>query len=161
MNWAQKIALALALAWASGGGALAQEGEFVGQPLPELKVSYLESAPDLAGKPLIVEFWATWCPPCRASIPHLNELHEKYRERGLQIVGITNEDKPTVKAFLKKLPINYHVAFDKGGELGKRLKVRGIPHAFLVNAEGKIVWHGHPMALREAEIEKVLPKPTP
>ncbi len=142
----------------SGLAVVAQEGEFVGQQLPELKVSYLNAAPDLAGKPLIVEFWATWCPPCRTSIPHLNELYGKYQDRGLQIVGITNEDEPTVKTFLKQLPIKYHVAFDKDGKMGKHFKIRGIPHAFLVNAEGKIVWQGHPMALRESEIEKVLPK---
>jgi len=158
MKWVKGLAVAAAAVWAVGGVARAQEGEFVGQQLPELKVSYLEKAPDLAGKPLILEFWATWCPPCRASIPHLNEIYSKYQDRGLQIVGVTNEDKPTVKAFLKQTPIKYHIAFDKGGELGKFFKVRGIPHAFLVNAEGKIVWQGHPMTLREAEIEKVLKK---
>lgn len=137
--------------------ACAQEGEFVGRQLPELKVKYLGEAPTLAGKPAIIEFWATWCPPCRASIPHLNELYAKYRDRGLVIVGITNEDRPTVEKFLKGLPIKYAVAFDEGGKMGEYFRVRGIPHAFLVNADGKIVWQGHPMALREAEIEKVLP----
>lgn len=147
---------AAVLAWGPASG-FAQEGEFVGQQLPELKVKYLGEAPVLAGRPAIVEFWATWCPPCRASIPHLNELYAKYRDRGLVIIGITNEDRPTVEKFLKGLPIKYAVAFDEGGKMGQHFRIRGIPHAFLVNADGKIVWQGHPMALREAEIEKVLP----
>ncbi len=130
--------------------------EFVGQSLPELKLKYLDQEPQIAGKPVLLEFWATWCPPCRKSIPHLNEVHAKYKEKGLVIIGATNEDRPVVEKFLKDLPIHYHVAFDKNGALSKHFKVRGIPHAFLANAKGVIVWQGHPMSLREADIEKAL-----
>lgn len=144
-----------------GGAALvaaASAQEFVGQSLPELKLTYLDAAPDIAGKPVLLEFWATWCPPCRKSIPHLNEVHGQFKDRGLVIIGATNESRAVVKKFLKDLPIHYHVAFDDGGRLAKHFKVRGIPHAFLANAEGVIVWQGHPMALREADIEKALGK---
>lgn len=140
-----------------GIAVAAEQGEFVGQQLPELKLRYLENAPELQGKAVLLEFWATWCPPCRKSIPHLNELHEKYGTRGLVIIGVTNESRGEVKKFLKEQPIHYHVAFDDG-TLARHFKVRGIPHAFLADATGRIVWHGHPMALRPEMIEKVLPR---
>src|SRR4051812_3558427 len=99
----------------------------VGSPLPALKVNFLGKDPALAGKPLIVEFWATWCPPCRESIPHLNELYKKYQPKGLEAVGITNEDVATVKAFTKDVPIDYHVGLDSSGKYSSNFGITGIP----------------------------------
>ena len=73
------------------------EKSLVGQSLPKLSVQWLGKKPDTEGKPMIVEFWATWCPPCRESIPHLNEIYAKYKEKGLQVVGITDEDRAECK----------------------------------------------------------------
>lgn len=112
--------------------------------------------PVLTGKPLIVEFWATWCPPCRTSIPHLNELYKKHREKGLEIIGVTKEDEATVSSFVKNIPIDYHVAFDSGGKFGKPFGIKGIPHAMILDKEGKVVWEGHPMSLPESQLEAVL-----
>ena len=119
-------------------------------------LKFKEKAPSFAGKPLIVEFWATWCPPCRASIPHLNEVYKKYQSKGLEIIGVTNEERLTVSKFLKDVPINYHVAFDSNGKFSKPFGIKGIPHAMILNKEGKVVWEGHPMSLPESELETVL-----
>lgn len=128
----------------------------VGQPLPSLTgLNYFKDRPDLKGKPAIVEFWATWCPPCRESIPHLNEIYKKYESKGLQVLGITDEPGQTIRGFVKNIPIDYPVATARSG-LSEKFGVTGIPHAFLVNKEGKIVWQGHPMSLKASEIEKVL-----
>jgi len=132
------------------------ESQNVGQNLPELKLEYLANEASVVGKPAIVEFWATWCPPCRQSIPHLNGVYAKYKDRGLVIVGITNEDRATVEDFMKKLPMHYTVARDASGGLAKKFGVRGIPHAMVVDKTGKIVWEGHPMDLDSAGIEKIL-----
>lgn len=128
----------------------------VGQPLPALTgLDYFKNRPDLKGKPAIVEFWATWCPPCRKSIPHLNEIYKKYESKGLQVLGITDEPNQTIRAFVKTIPIDYPVATSRP-DFSDKFGISGIPHAFLVDKTGKIVWQGHPMSLKETEIEKVL-----
>jgi thiol-disulfide isomerase/thioredoxin len=128
----------------------------VGEQLPELRLNFFGRDPDYANKPVLLEFWATWCPPCRESIPHLNELHAKYKERGLVIIGATDEAASVIRKFQKDTPMDYAVATDSGGKLNEQMGVDGIPHAFLADSSGKIVWEGHPMKLREEEIEKVL-----
>jgi thiol-disulfide isomerase/thioredoxin len=128
----------------------------VGQPLPKLSVQWLDKKPETEGKPMIVEFWATWCPPCRASIPHLNEIYAKYKDKGLQIIGITDEDRAKIKKFEKEVPIEYAVGLDANGKYAKPFGIQGIPHAVLVDKTGKVVWEGHPMSLKESQIEELL-----
>lgn len=128
----------------------------VGDKLPELDLTYLSEEPELEGSPAIIEFWATWCPPCRESIPHLNEIYKKFKDDGLVIIGISNEEAAEVKQFMKKTPMNYTVALDEADELAAKFGADGIPHAALVNKAGKIVWIGHPMELTEAMIDKVV-----
>jgi thiol-disulfide isomerase/thioredoxin len=152
----QIIAVAAAALFAGSLTLTAAPKEWVGKELPALGVDYQAKAPDLKGKPVIVEFWATWCPPCRKSIPHLNEINKKFKDKGLIIVGITDEDKATVEGFQKTTPMEYSVAFDKGNKLGEKFGITGIPHAFIVGKDGKIAWEGHPMQMTEADIEKVL-----
>jgi thiol-disulfide isomerase/thioredoxin len=127
-----------------------------GQQLPALALSYMGKQPELTGKPLLVEFWATWCPPCRKSIPHLNQIYAKYKAQGLQIVGITDEDETTVKKFQKQIPMDYNVAINTPGSIYEQFGIKAIPTAFLVDKSGKIVWTGHPMELSETEIQSVL-----
>ncbi|MEK7713866.1 MAG: TlpA disulfide reductase family protein, partial [candidate division NC10 bacterium] len=81
----------------------------LGDPAPELKIAdWVKGTPITlaSGKDksvYVVEFWATWCGPCRTSIPHLTELQKKYKDKGLVIVGITDEDKTTVSNFVEKM----------------------------------------------------------
>jgi thiol-disulfide isomerase/thioredoxin len=146
------LVIGLSTAPASAQMVVAKEGE----QLPALALNYLGKQPELTGKPLLVEFWATWCPPCRKSIPHLNEIYSKYKSQGLQIVGITDEDEATVKKFQKQIPMDYNVAINTPGSIYQRFGITAIPTAFLVNKSGKIVWAGHPMELSETEIQSVL-----
>ena len=128
----------------------------VGQPLPALNLTYVRNATAVQGKPLLLEFWATWCPPCRASIPHLNKIYAQYKSQGLVVVGVTDEDRPTVESFLKKIPMNYTVALDPTGNLAQGFGIDAIPHAMLVDKAGKIVWEGHPMELTDSAIDAIL-----
>ncbi|MEK0447968.1 MAG: Cytochrome c biosis protein CycY [Verrucomicrobiota bacterium] len=134
----------------------AKPEEWVGKELPELAVKYLDAKPDIKGKAAIVEFWATWCPPCRKSIPHLNEINKKFKDKGLVIIGVSNEKEDVVTKFRATTPMEYTVALDEKRELGKTFGITGIPHAFIVGKDGKIAWQGHPMQLTDADIEKAL-----
>lgn len=99
----------------------------------------------------VVEFWATWCPPCRESIPHLTAMQKKFKDKGVVFVGVTQEEPDAVKPFVAKMAgqMDYAVAIDKGGATHdaylRPYNVNGIPHAFVVDQHGAIVWHGHPM----------------
>ena len=125
-----------------------------GSKAPELQISeWVKNGPvklaDGKGeKTYIIEFWATWCPPCRRSIPHLSALQKKYKEKGLVVVGISREDLGTVKKFVAtQEDMDYNVGVDTDGAAYKKYMegVQGIPHAFVVDKQGIVVWSGHPM----------------
>lgn len=130
----------------------------VGQAAPEISAKSWFNGPanlslaKLRGKIVVVEFWATWCPPCRKSIPHLNELQKQWAKKGVVIIGLTDEHKAKIKQFMKSQPMNYVVG--TGSNDSGQYGVRGIPHAFVVDPEGTVVWRGHPMSGLDAAIEK-------
>lgn len=114
---------------------------------------------DHKDKIVVVEFWATWCPPCRTTIPHLSKLQKKYGDK-VVILGVSSEKKDKVKKFYEKMKktMTYTVAIDKNrttnaGYMGA-YRVRGIPHAFIIK-RGKVVWHGHPGGM-DAELAKAV-----
>jgi thiol-disulfide isomerase/thioredoxin len=150
------LAITLLLAISSAYGRASKSN--IGTVIEDLKVRFSGKPLELKGKPYVLEFWATWCPPCRQSIPHLNDVYKKFKTRGLEIVGVTDEDKQTVRTFEKTLPIDYTVAFDPYKKLNQHFGIEGIPHAMLVDSTGQIVWEGHPMGLSDADIEAVLKK---
>jgi len=112
-------------------------------------------------KVVVVEFWATWCGPCLASIPHLTELQKKFEKRGVVFVGVTDEDSSKVKPFVDKMgeKMDYTVAIDRNNATSdgymKRYAQNGIPHAFVVDKEGRIAWHGHPMAGLDRVLDQI------
>jgi thiol-disulfide isomerase/thioredoxin len=127
----------------------------LGDPAAPLQIAeWVKGGPvDLAagkGKQIyVVEFWATWCPPCRTSIPHLTELQKKFQD--VVFVGISDEEVPVVKKFVTRMgdKMAYTVAVDKNSQTGKAYMeaygIKGIPHAFIVDKAGRIIWNGHPM----------------
>lgn len=127
-----------------------------GDRLPSLSLAYLGDNPELEKKPLLIEFWATWCPPCRKSIPHLNELYAHYHPQGLEVIGVTDEDEQTVRRFQEQLPIQYRVAINTPRSLYRRFGVDGIPQAFLVDRTGRVVWSGHPLELADDDLQGIL-----
>lgn len=110
----------------------------------------------------VVEFWATWCPPCRTSIPHLTELQKKYAAKDVVFIGISDEDLAKVSPFVKEMgeKMAYTVAVDAEHKTSKAYMeafgVDSIPHAFIVNKEGKLIWHGHPMDGMEEVLAQVI-----
>jgi len=146
----------------------------IGDPAPKLQVaSWAQGDPVTefkTGIVYIVEFWATWCGPCRASIPHLNQTYLKFKDKGVVVIGVDvwEDDTSKVAPFIKEMGTNmtYRVALDQvvaGEKKGKMAETwmeasgsQGIPTAFLVGKDGKIVWIGHPMTLKDSVIEQVM-----
>ncbi len=136
------------------GGPLSEKGTLESEGLLPLDVQYLQGPAHAAGKPLLLEFWATWCVPCIPAIAHLNELNRQFRHEGLQIVGLSDESPAVVQQFMTRYPMNYTVALDPAGKYAAALRSRGVPHAHLFNADGKRVWDGHPDSLTPEIIAK-------
>jgi cytochrome c biogenesis protein CcmG, thiol:disulfide interchange protein DsbE len=127
-----------------------------GDPAPDF------SAADLAGDtlrlsalagPVLLNVWATWCPPCREEMPALQELHERFSDRGLHVVGVTIDgarDGNAVQRFLNELGITFLILHDPADRVSRLFRTSGVPETFLIDRGGRIVhrWIGRfdPMA---------------
>lgn len=116
---------------------------------------------DLRGKPVIVNFWASWCVPCRKEFPTFRAAQAKYRAQGLEIVGITFKDlTDDARAFAKQQRANWTLALGGDGDpVGRSYGVRAIPQTFFVNRQGTIVarYYGAPSGDRfNAQVQKIL-----
>jgi peroxiredoxin len=92
----------------------------------------------LHGKVVLVNFWATWCPPCRKEMPDLETLYERFKDQGLVILSISDEEADKVKPFIAERKIQYPILLD-GGKVHKLFEVEGIPKSFVYDREGKLV----------------------
>jgi len=94
---------------------------------------------DLKGKVVLVNFWATWCPPCRKEMPDLQALYDKYKDQGFIVLAISDEEAAKVTPFLAERKISYPVLLDPGRKVNESFVVEGIPKSFVYNREGKLV----------------------
>jgi thiol-disulfide isomerase/thioredoxin len=137
----------------------------LGDPAAELKIAkWIKGEPvQISGDDkavYVVEFWATWCPPCRTSIPHLTELQKQFKDRNVIFVGVSDEKENVVAPFVKEWgsKMDYRVAIDDGRKTSegymKAYGQGGIPHAFIVQKKS-VIWHGHPMAGLDKALEEI------
>jgi peroxiredoxin len=94
---------------------------------------------DLRGKVVLLNFWATWCPPCRKEMPDLEALYRRFEPQGLVILGVSDEDTDKVKPFIEQQEITYPVLLDPGRKVNELFQIQGIPKTFVYDREGKIV----------------------
>lgn len=134
-----------------------------GQMAPEISAptwfNHLGQSPDLAGlrgQAVLIDFWATWCGPCVAAWPHIQELHEKYGPDGLVVLGLSDEDEETVAKFVDENGYTARIA--AGSPSGPDWGVEGIPDTILIDPSGEIVFRGHPMELSESLVAKTVKK---
>ncbi len=133
----------------------------IGSVAPPLEITHVlkgEAPKEFEdGKVYVVEFWATWCGPCIASMPHITSLQKKYEDYGVQFVGVSDEPLPTVVKWLLKEGNNERTGYTLTTDPDESVKnayfraagQRGIPCAFIVGKDGHVEWIGHPMRIDE------------
>lgn len=155
----------LVLLVATGPRAFGEGKALVGRAAPEINVIEAINAPrayrlsELRGRVVLLEFWATWCPPCRTSIPHLEALQQRYAGQGLVILAVTDESAATARKFVEgpfKGKMTFPVMIDRRGQTNRTYGIRSIPTAYLIDTSGKVVWQGHTMQLQEAQVTEAL-----
>ncbi|MBI3317785.1 MAG: TlpA family protein disulfide reductase [Candidatus Omnitrophica bacterium] len=123
--------------------AAAASAEF--QAAPDFAAPGLDGKPvklsDFRGKVVILDFWATWCPPCRQEIPHFKALYSRYQARGLEVVGLALDQNgaAAVRPFVQAEGITYPVAIGNQKITADYGGIRGIPTTFIIDRKGKIV----------------------
>ena len=141
---------------------LSTELEVVGKEAADLEVEkwFQGSKADVDGsKATLYVFWEVWCPHCKREVPKLTGTYDKYKGKGLSMVGLTkmtrNITEADVEDFIKANNVDYPIAQEKGDNLSRHYGVRGIPAAAMVK-DGKVVWRGHPARLTDDMIDKYL-----
>lgn len=116
----------------------------VGEPappftLPSLLQDKTISLQQYSGKVVYLDFWASWCAPCRTSFPLLNKLHQKLKDKGFEVVAINlDEDKAKAEAFLKEIPVGFTILRDEKGEWSDKYVVESMPTSFIIDKQGVI-----------------------
>jgi thiol-disulfide isomerase/thioredoxin len=141
--------LALSTAMASETGSKAPACA-----LTELGGSQAINLQQFLGKVVYVDFWASWCGPCAKSFPFLNDMHGKFKDQGLQIVGVNLDENPDdAKAFLAKYPASFTVVADKEEQCAKSFEVKAMPSSYVIDRKG-IVRKIH-LGFRAGEAEEL------
>jgi thiol-disulfide isomerase/thioredoxin len=133
-------------------------------PAPELGLERLLQSPaeaktdwkSLQGKVVVLEFWATWCAPCIAAIPHLNDLADRLQDQPLEFIAITDESESTVIPFLKRRPMKAWVGLDSDRSVFEAYDVQEIPYTVVVDRDGKIAAFTKPESLTEKMLRGIL-----
>ena len=132
--------ITLALASLLGGSVLAVE---VGQSAPDFDLPGRLAAvklSDYKGKTVYLDFWASWCGPCKQSFPWMNEMQTRYSGQGLRVVGINVDQKTEdAKNFLKDTTASFDVAYDASGKTPKTYAIKGMPTSVLIGPDGKVL----------------------
>jgi thiol-disulfide isomerase/thioredoxin len=133
-----KIMMLAAVLAASSAQALEK-----GAPAPQFDLPGLDGAIKLAklqGKVVYVDFWASWCGPCRQSFPWMNEMQARYGGKGLQIVGVNVDAKTDdARQFLTTTPARFAIAFDPQGATPRSYGIKGMPSSVLIGPDGKVL----------------------
>jgi len=110
------------------------------------------------GQVIWVDFWASWCPPCKASFPWLNQMQQKYANQGFHIVGINvDEERADAISFLQQVPARFDVYFDPDGHAPSQFQIQGMPTAILIDREGSVkMFHIGFEEHQKAELENLI-----
>ena len=118
--------------------------------LPAHDAVWLNVRPPASPRLTLVDFWATWCTPCVAAMPQLDERHQRFAAQGVSVVGLSAEPVDPVKAFLAKHAVRFPIGAGGARPLQTTLGIRALPYALLADASGKVLWRGQPQELTDA-----------
>lgn len=138
----------------------------VGQLAPDFEMQYPDGKTlklsDYQGKPVIINFWATWCAPCEAELPEFVQAYEQHKDQGLVILGVNaQETAEDANTFVEKYGLSYPIALDSRGEVMDLYSVRGLPTTLFIDPEGRVAvrWAGIlTKPLIEEYLAEILPK---
>jgi thiol-disulfide isomerase/thioredoxin len=141
LNTALVVAAVTAMASLSGASHAAQPGQAAPAfELPGVMPGQHVRLDDLKGQVVYVDFWASWCAPCRESFPWMNAMQAKYGEQGFKVVAINlDTERKLAQRFLSEVPAKFAVAFDVAAQSPKLYKVKGMPSSVLVGRDGKVL----------------------
>ena len=129
----------LAIALVAAGCARDNEQTSLSFDLTELDGRGRVTSAQLRGKPIVLNFWATWCEPCREEMPAFEAVWQEFRDEGLVVLGVNLRDDPgKARAFVRELDITYPLVRDPDEELARDLKVTGLPQTFFVSSSGRL-----------------------
>jgi len=129
----------------------------LGDQAPEIKISeWVQGQQETSrviedNKFTILEFWSTWCPACRESVSHMTKIQKDFKNSGVTVIGISNQDSETVHDFVAQMgdTMAYSVAIDDKEQTTQAyleaFNVDTIPHTFVINSQGQVIWHGNPL----------------
>lgn len=157
-------AAALLLALAGCGAETRVAPPVVGNPAPAYAAVGMGgdsvSLAGLRGRVVLLNVWATWCHPCREEIPALQQLHERYASRGLELVGVsvdTRSDRGAVADFAREYGMTYAVWLDPEERVSSTFRTLGVPSTFLIGRDGTILWkHVGPVVAGDAALVRLL-----
>lgn len=130
-----------------------------GKPAPRFRLLDMDekahTLADYKGQPVIVNFWATWCPPCREEIPSMNRAWSKIKDEGIAMLAINvGESSDEVVTFTGEYPIDFTVLFDESGMVSMKWPVKGLPTTFVVDPDGNLVYQA--VGEREWDADEIL-----
>ncbi len=114
------------------------------------------------GKVVYLDFWASWCVPCRKSFPWMNTIKKKYQQQGLIVLSVNlDADAKLAEKFLQQTPADFAIIYDAKGSLAKKFQLKGMPSSYLFNRQGKLIsahtgFNGQKQRLYQQEIEQAL-----
>ncbi|HTZ33754.1 MAG TPA: TlpA disulfide reductase family protein [Methylomirabilota bacterium] len=108
---------------------------------------------ELRGKVVLVNFWATWCPPCRSEMPDMEALYKKFKDRGFVVLAISDDEADKVKSYIAQFHYTYPILLDAGRKVHEAFNIEGIPKSFVYDREGKLVAQSMDMRTKRQFLE--------
>lgn len=142
----KSLCMAIALTVSAGVATTALGADPIGQPAPAFSLPLRGGSAPLAldklrGQVVMVNFWASWCEPCRKEFPLLDQIYKKYKAAGFTLVGVNVEpDAKDAESFIAKTPVTFPILFDKDSAVSKLYHVAGMPTTVLIDRKGVLRW---------------------